>query len=73
MYSGYDLKDCRYFSTGRNARSYRECFEAIKSLLVIDSLIDWDELPESELLNFFNIRIENHRKRIDIGTGEIAV
>jgi hypothetical protein len=64
MYSAYDLKNCRYLYRGRNSNSYGECFEAIKHLLAFQSWEDWEDEPDKKLLNFFKVRIDQHRKEI---------
>ena len=68
MYSAFDLKDRRYFSTGRNSRSYRECIEAVKSLLKAQYSEDMDDLPDKKVLKMFNVRIDRHVNRADNGT-----
>jgi hypothetical protein len=68
MYSAFDLKDGRYLSMGRNSKSYRECIEAVKSLLALQYSEDLDDLPDKRLLKLFSIRIDKHMKRADNGT-----
>jgi hypothetical protein len=64
MYSAFDLKNSRYFCTGRNSKSYRDCFEAIKSIMAPHSLGDWKKEPDKELLDFYEVRIDEHEKKI---------
>ena len=68
MYSAFDLKDGRYFSTGRNSKSFRECLEAVKSLLSTQYCEDLDDLPDKKLLKLFRFRIDKHKNRADNGT-----
>jgi hypothetical protein len=66
MYSAYDLKNSRYFHTGRNAKSYKECFEAIKSIMALHSMEDWENEPDKEFLDFYNVKIDKHKKAVEI-------
>lgn len=68
MYSAFDLKDGRYFSTGRNSKSYGECIEAVKFLLAAQYSEDLDNLTDKELLKLFRFRIDKHINRADNGT-----
>lgn len=68
MYSAFDLKDGRYFSTGRHSKSYKECIEAVKSLLAAQYSEDLDDLSDKKLLKLFRFRIDKHINRADNGT-----
>ena len=70
MYSAFDLKDCRYLSTGRNSKSYRECLEAIKPIMTLEYDEDLEDLPDKKLLKFIRVRIDKHGKRVNIGEYE---
>ena len=70
MYSAFDLKDCRYLSTGRNSNSYGKCLEAIKYLMTLEHDDDLEDLPDKKLLKFIRIRIDKHGKRVNIGADE---
>ena len=70
MYSAFDLKDCRYLSTGRNSKSYVQCLEAIKSIMTLEHDDDLEDLPDKKLLKFIRVRIDKHGKRVNIGTYE---
>ena len=65
MYSAFDLKDGRYFSTGRNSKSYEECLEAVKSLMTLEHDDDLDDLPNKKLLKFIAVRIDKHGERLN--------
>ena len=70
MYSAFDLKDCRYLSTGRNSKSYEQCFDAIKSLMVLEDDDELAHMPDKKLLQYMGVRIDKHGKRVDIGANE---
>jgi hypothetical protein len=66
MYSAFDKKNSRYFHTGRNSKYYRDCFEAIKSIMALHSMEDWENEPDRKLLDFFKVRIDKHKKVIEV-------
>ncbi len=68
MYSAFDIKDGRYFSTGRNSKSYGECLEAVKSLMALQYSEDLDDLPDKVLLKMFRVRIDKHKNRANNDT-----
>ena len=71
MYSAFDLKNSRYFHIGRNSKRYNDCFEAIKNLIPPISLEEWEDEPKSEFLDFFNVRIDSHKKTKEIKPNSI--
>jgi hypothetical protein len=66
MYSAFDIKNSRYFCTGRNSIDYRDCFEAIRSIMAPQSMEDWENEPDKKLLDFFKVRIDKHKKVIKL-------
>jgi len=66
MYSAFDKKNSRYFHTGRNSKYYRDCFEAIKSIMAPQTMEDWEDEPDKTLLDFFKVRIDKHKKTIEV-------
>ncbi len=66
MYSAFDLKNNRYFHTGRNSKSYSDCFEAIRSIMALHSMEDWENESDKELLDFFKVRIDKHKKVVEV-------
>lgn len=63
MYSAFDLENRRYLSTGRNAKTYEECLEAVKFSMALLHSEDLDDLPDKKLLKLLNIRIDKHKNR----------
>ncbi len=66
MYSAFDLKGCRYFNIGRNSKSYGECIEAIKCIMTLQHDEDLEDLPDKKLLLFIKVRIDKHKKVIEV-------
>ncbi len=70
MYSAFDIKNSRYFHTGRNSKYYRDCFEAIKFFMTLEHDAELEDLPDKRLLKFIRVRIDKHGKRVNIGADE---
>lgn len=70
MYSAFDLMNSRYLITGRNSRSYRECLEAVRTLMAFEHEDDVESLADEHLLKSMGVRIDSHTRRVQIGADD---
>jgi len=72
MFSAYDLQCYRYLHIGRNRKSGEECKEEICDFLLEGSGLDiediekWKEAGHDEILECFEVRIDEHKEKIEM-------
>ena len=72
FFSAFDLQCNRYFDSGKNSKTKLECENEVLQMLVDgcgdeQTVIDFENgnVPNSELLCVFEVRIDEHETKIE--------